>query len=137
MFFMAPTPAGARVSQDITVRNMRVNGTWADGVNIHGQHTNVLVEDCTVINSGDDGFAMWSVGAGLDNVTFKNNYAKPHPGCNCCFVSFGGLGSTFIGNRGEGCGLTPKCNGNRRRNIPEGSEGLVIFGQCRNPLSNR
>jgi len=123
MFFMAPTPAGARVSQDITVRNMRVNGTWADGVNIHGQHTNVLVEGCTVVNSGDDCFALWSIGADLDNVTFKNNYAKPHPGRNCCFVNFGGLRSTFIDNRGDGCGLTPS-----RNNIPKGSEGLVIFG---------
>ena len=47
---------------------------------------------------------------------------------NCCFVSFGGLGSNFIDNIGEGCGLTPKCKGYRRPNIPEGSEGLVIFG---------
>ena len=32
-------------------------------VNIHGQHRNVMVEGCTVINSGDDNFAMWSIGA--------------------------------------------------------------------------
>ena len=53
MFFMAPTRAGARVSRDITVSNMRTNGTWADGVNIHGQHQNVLVEHCEVVHSGD------------------------------------------------------------------------------------
>ena len=62
------------------------SGSWADGVNIHGQHVNVMVEGCTVIDSGDDNFAMWSVGAGQHNVTFKNNTAvrgvgpsKPRP----------------------------------------------------------
>ena len=45
-----------------------------------------MVEGCTVIDSGDDNFAMWSVGAGQHNVTFKNNTAvrgagpsKPRP----------------------------------------------------------
>jgi hypothetical protein len=75
LFFMAPTAASKRVSRDITVRNMRVNGTWADGVNIHGQHINVLVEGCTIANSGDDNFAMWSIGAAQHNVTFRNNIA--------------------------------------------------------------
>jgi alpha-L-arabinofuranosidase len=64
MFFMAPTAASKRVSRDITVRNMRMNGSWADGVNIHGQHANVLVEGSTVIDSGDDNFATWSIGVG-------------------------------------------------------------------------
>ena len=50
MFFMAPTAASKRVSRDITVRNMRMNGSWADGVNIHGQHANVLVESSTVLS---------------------------------------------------------------------------------------
>ena len=31
MFFMPPTAASKRVSRDITVRNMRMNGSWADG----------------------------------------------------------------------------------------------------------
>jgi hypothetical protein len=130
MFFMAPNQAGARVSRDITVRNMRVNGTWADGVNIHGQHSNVLVEGCTVINSHDDCFAVWSVGTGLDNVTLRGNIAKARPGCNCCYANFGGLRSAFLDNHGEGCGLTPGCEGKPRpgSHIPPGSEGMVIFG---------
>ena len=132
LFFMAPTPAGANVSRDVTVRNMRVNGTWADGVNIHGQHANVLVEGCSVVNSGDDGFALWSIGTGLSNVTFRHNYAQPHPGCNCCYVNFGGLLSTFADNRGEGCGLTPECGGTLRPGIPPGSQGLVVFGSPTN-----
>ena len=79
MFFMAPTRAGARVSRDITVRNMRMNGSWADGVNIHGQHVNVMVEGCTVIDSGDDNFATWSIGTAQHNITFKNCTAVRGP----------------------------------------------------------
>jgi hypothetical protein len=135
LFFMAPTAASKRVSRDITVRNARVNGTWADGVNIHGQHENVLVEGCTVVDSGDDNFAMWSIGAGQNNVTFRNNTAirqrsatpvdpKGAAGINCCFVNFGGQLSTFVDNRGEGCGLSPR----QSPLIPNGSEALVLWG---------
>lgn len=137
MFFMAPNPAGARVSRDITIRNMRMNGSWADGVNIHGQHRNVLVEGCTVIDSGDDNFASWSIGAGQDNITFRNNIAirGPNPtkadrdgasGINCCFVNFGGHLNSFIDNYGIGCGLTP------RPHIGHHAEALVVWG-CPNP----
>eukprot|EP01043_Picozoa_sp_COSAG02_P051710 COSAG02_NODE_5477_length_4292_cov_13.353685_4_plen_486_part_00 len=129
MFFMAPTKAGARVSQDITVRQMECNGTWADGVNIHGAHRDVLVEESTMRYSGDDSFAMWSVGALQDNITFRNNRAMyPHQGggprcqmpcacnkttCDCpgekgcrpsgCFANYGGQSSTFERNEGVEC----------------------------------
>lgn len=124
LFFMAPTKQGARVSSHVTARNLRSNGTWADGVNIHGEHANVLVEGCTVVDAEDDSFAMWSIGVGLENVTFQNNRAlhRKHPGRNCCFVNFGGLTSAFLDSYGEGCGLTP------RDGVPPGSEGLVVFG---------
>ena len=133
MFFMAPTAASKRVSRDITVRNMRMNGSWADGVNIHGQHQNVLVEDSTVVDSGDDNFAAWSIGTGQSNVTFRNCTAirgteatkvDPHgaAGVNCCFVGFGGLLTSFIDLYGEGCGLTP------RQGIAPGAEALVVWG---------
>jgi hypothetical protein len=62
---------------------MGVNGTWADGINIHGQHRNTLVQNCTVrYSSGDDSFAIWSVGAGADNITFRDNAAYPHGSSN-------------------------------------------------------
>ena len=49
-------------------------GTWADGMNIHGAHENVLVRDCNIRNTGDDTYAIWSVGVpGADNITFVNN----------------------------------------------------------------
>ena len=40
-----------------------------------------VVRHSTVRYSGDDSFAMWSVGAGQNNVTFRNNRAyHPHQG---------------------------------------------------------
>jgi hypothetical protein len=75
LFFMAPTKAGGRVSRDITVRRLECNGTWADGMNIHGRHRNVLIEDSTVRYSGDDSFATWSIGDGQDNITFRGEPA--------------------------------------------------------------
>ena len=133
MFFMAPTAEGKRVSRDVTVRNMRMNGSWADGVNIHGQHVNVMIEGCTVVDSGDDNFATWSVGAGQDNITFLNCTAMRGPeatipdpngaaGINCCFVGFGGQLTSFIDSVGHGCGLTP------RPHIDNHSEGIVVWG---------
>eukprot|EP01052_Picozoa_sp_SAG31_P050612 SAG31_NODE_11628_length_1011_cov_1.710526_1_plen_273_part_10 len=70
LFYMPPTQAGARVSRDITVRGLRANGTWADGMNVHGAHVNVLIEDSTTRCTNDDSFAVWSIGAMEGNVTF-------------------------------------------------------------------
>ena len=114
LFFMAPTKAGARVSRDIHVSRMRANGTWADGMNIHGQHANVLVEDCEVRYSRDDAFAAWSIGVGQTNITFTNNQAfrpsahfiRSNKSANytfSCFANYGGLSTTFVNNSGTGC----------------------------------
>ena len=92
-----------------------------------------MIEGSTVIDSGDDNFATWSIGTGQDNVTFRNCTAirgpektMPDPngaaGINCCFVNFGGLLSSFIDNVGEGCGLTP------RKSVASGAEALVVWG---------
>lgn len=51
-------------------------GTWADGINVHGAHREVLIENCTIEHSGDDAFAMWSSGASEEKITFRNNFAK-------------------------------------------------------------
>jgi len=82
------------------VRRLQSYGTFADGVNIHGQHSNVLVEDCTVRYSGDDSFAIWSIGTGLDNVTFHNNTAMyPH----------GNGGGKAQGTMGQACAKPCPC----------------------------
>lgn len=109
IFYAAPTRQGVPVSSDITIRKVICNGTWADGLNIHGAHKNVLVEDCEIRNTGDDTFAIWSVGIpGADNITFQRNIAvNPwfRPGClsfytnwnsNYCFALYGGKGSKIL-----------------------------------------
>jgi len=109
-FYAAPTRSGVPASKDITIRKVICNGTWADGMNIHGAHQNVLVEDCEIRNTGDDVFAVWSVGVpGADNVTFQRNIAANpwfRPGCfwfkngneasNYCFAFYGGKGSKIL-----------------------------------------
>lgn len=111
-FYMAPTPAGSEVSKNITVSRLVTNGTWADGVNIHGAHENILVRDSIVQNSGDDAFAVWSVGLpGASNVTFVDNLAvRPwfRPGgskapigwrnTSECFAVYGGLSVRVLNN---------------------------------------
>jgi hypothetical protein len=88
---------------NVTVRGLRVTGTWADGVNIHGSHTNVLVEGCSVSRSGDDAFAIWSQRSGDSGIRFHNNTAisPRYPGATNagCFVAYGGNRSEFVGNR--------------------------------------
>merc|ERR1712066_972438 len=75
VFYMAPTAAGAKVSRKIRVSKIVCDGTWADGINLHGAHEDVLVQDCDIKNTGDDTYAIWSVSPGADNITFINNIA--------------------------------------------------------------
>jgi hypothetical protein len=80
---------------------------------LHGQHHNVLVESCHVHDAGDDSFAIWSVGTGASNITFRNNTAiydttlvdrKSRCGLHYCYAVFGGQAATFHNNVGTGCG---------------------------------
>jgi hypothetical protein len=110
-FYMARTRHG--VSNNITVRGLRSQGSWADGLNVHGAHTNLLIEDCALANAGDDVFAMWSVADRMANVTFRNNTAYnptypwdgtpvPKWGSNHvnCFAAYGGSGHLkWLANR--------------------------------------
>lgn len=73
-------PPGNKTCSDLVFRRLQSNGTWADGVNIHGEHNGVLVEDSVIANTGDDGFAVWSNGDKLTNVTFRNN-TMAYPRC--------------------------------------------------------
>ena len=118
-FFAAPTLAGQAVTRDLTVRRLRANGTWADGVNVHGAHERVLVEDSEVRFSNDDAFATWSIGALQSDVTFRRNRAvtprqsggptcavDPMPaGClaSGCFANYGGETVSFFDNVGVEC----------------------------------
>jgi hypothetical protein len=113
MVLMPQTPRGKRFSSDIVIRNLRTNGTWADGINIHGAHKNILVENNSVINCGDDCFAVWDSmyeDEFMTNITFKSNQAvNPHltftrPSGEVfvndrdCFSQFGGRNVNYIDN---------------------------------------
>ena len=141
-FFASPTKAGVPVTTGLTIRNYRSGGTYADGINIHGAHRDVLVEGCDIALTGDDCFAIWSIGALTDNISFVNNTCShrcdrcPAPGqhgaamcqqvCNHLlpsglvkgkgyFASYGGKASAFINNTGEDCSS-------------QGNNALVTFG---------
>jgi hypothetical protein len=105
MVFMAQTDAGKRVSSDVQIRRLSTLGTWADGLNIHGAHRDIVVEDCSAFNTGDDCFALWDSsieGQFAQNVTFTGNKAgNPHFNGNDrdCFSQFGGRSANYINNQ--------------------------------------
>jgi hypothetical protein len=112
--YIAPTARGAPVSEDITIKRVVTYGTWADGLNIHGAHKNILVESCDLRNLGDDAYAIWSIGDGADNITFLNNRAEDpvyRPACHArkghfkstfCFAVYGGRHSRHLNNQCHG-----------------------------------
>ena len=71
-------------SANITLRHVISWGTWADGVNFHGGHHNVLIEQCQMSFTGDDPFGLWpsSADAAADaaqcqqNIVLRNNTAR-------------------------------------------------------------
>ncbi len=73
-------------SHNITLRGIINWGTWADGINFHGGHHNVLIEDCEMSFTGDDPYGLWSVSADAhadsfscqQNIVLRNNIAR-HP----------------------------------------------------------
>ena len=118
-FWMPQTPNG--YCENITVRNIVVTGscvrtgpcepfangtggggTWADGINIHGAHRHILVEGNRIPHTGDDTFALWSKGAGMTDVIFRNNFAAsmryPRTWLASCFAMYGGNRSAFVNN---------------------------------------
>ena len=71
-------------SRNITLRGIISWGTWADGINLHGGHHNVLVEQCEMSYAGDDPYGLWPVteDAKADpiscqtNIVLRNNTAR-------------------------------------------------------------
>jgi hypothetical protein len=84
------------------------SGTWADGINIHGAHRNILVEDCAINHTGDDTYAIWSAGDKESDVTFRGNRATlpryPRTWLASCFAVYGGNRSAFVNNQCVGTG---------------------------------
>lgn len=76
--------ARATGSMNITVRGLRSWGSWADGINFHGGHHNVLIEGCELSYTGDDPIGLWPVSADDEhdpnqcqkNIVIRNNIAR-------------------------------------------------------------
>lgn len=52
---------------------LRIRNTFADGVNIHANVQNVVMDQSVVRNTGDDALAMFSEGAAVTNSAFVRN----------------------------------------------------------------
>ena len=71
-------------SHNITLRGIINWGTWADGINFHGGHHDVLIEDCEMSFTGDDPYGLWPVGSDIindrfscqQNIVLRNNVAR-------------------------------------------------------------
>lgn len=135
-FYMPRTRHGA--CNNVTVRGISSEGSWADGLNVHGAHTNIVIENCNLRNSGDDVFAMWSQADKMTNVTFSNNTADnptypwnassiPKWGTNHvnCFAAYGGSGQLkWLGNR---CMPAPEGVVPPKRLTQWNDTGVVVF----------
>ncbi len=125
-------PDGATGSRNITVRGLTSWGTWADGINFHGGHRDVLIEGCELSYTGDDPIGLWPGPAQCQrNIVVRNNTARwprqyaasraggpsprDYPACDCsdagpgqcyahtCFATYaGGSGVQFVHNHCEG-----------------------------------
>ncbi|PJI94006.1 glycosyl hydrolase family 28-related protein [Luteimicrobium subarcticum] len=47
-------------SSGLTLTHLRVQDTWADGINLHGGVSDTTLRDVFVRGTGDDGVALWS-----------------------------------------------------------------------------
>lgn len=72
-------------SRNITIRGIISWGSWADGINFHGGHHNVLIEQCEMNYAGDDAYGLWPVSTDAvanpevncqRNIVLRNNVAR-------------------------------------------------------------
>jgi hypothetical protein len=57
----------------LTISNVRIQDTTADGINFDGGITHSTVENTYIRNTGDDGLALWSSGAADSNDSFQHD----------------------------------------------------------------
>merc|ERR1712151_524087 len=98
-------------------KNVRVNNlvsmlTRGDGINLHGNVQDSLVEDCHIENTGDDIYAAWGAYANPSGIVFRNNVGK-NAGVTrdymygVCVAVYGAKDVAFIGTK---CYDVKKCN---------------------------
>jgi len=97
--YIAPTRGHESVSKMITIRNVRTNGTYSDGILIHGAHgPPINVIGCDIRNSGRNNYALWSIGDKLTGMTFTKNKASNPANRYNCFAVYGGGQTVFTAN---------------------------------------
>jgi hypothetical protein len=82
---------------DVTVAGNVILDTDADGVNLNGNATGVVVTDNLVRNTGDDGLAIWSYPALDSHDTFAGNTVE-QPNLANGIAEYGGTDNTIAGN---------------------------------------
>lgn len=118
-------------SRNITLRGIVSWGSWADGINIHGGHHNVLIEGCEISFSGDDPFGLWPVSSAGEahfceprmrqqNIVLRGNVARwprqhggkagvhgtsarSFPDCDCSDVKRGNQANQSVTRDGGVC----------------------------------
>jgi hypothetical protein len=79
-------------SSGLTLSHLRIQDTWADGINLHDGISHTTVSDTFVRNTGDDGLAMWSdQNADHDNSFTHDTVALPV--LANAFAVYGGYGN--------------------------------------------
>jgi len=114
-------PYQTQPTQNLTIRNVRIRNTYADGINLDNGTSNSLVENVHFRNTGDDAAVVWSIkwtdwvkektfqlgpnfidpaakgapdqGQGTGNV-FRNLTVQMPWRANC-FAAYGGANNTF------------------------------------------
>ncbi|MFD5625693.1 glycosyl hydrolase family 28-related protein [Streptomyces sp. NPDC127072] len=59
--------------EDLTIRNVRIMNTTADGINLHRGVSDVTITGCHIHNTGDDAIALWSDGLATHHNTVHAN----------------------------------------------------------------
>jgi len=92
---------------NISLINLHSKMTHADGINLHGNFEDVLIDGYVVDEAYDDCVALWSYRDTLGNFTIRNSKAD-RCGYQGCYVAYGGTGPYTLSN--NECS-TPSGNG--------------------------
>merc|ERR1712048_261946 len=102
MAVWVPMTQDGSATRNITVKNLVSMLTRADGINLHGNVQDSLVEDCHIENTGDDVYVVWGAYANPTGIIFRNSVAR-NPGYTrgygwgTCVAVFGAKEVTFTG----------------------------------------
>ena len=67
-----PATRNRNGTQHVRIRNVVSRSSQADGINLHGAMSDVVVENCHMSNTGDDIFVLWGAKLDPEGVSFRN-----------------------------------------------------------------